>query len=207
MAQVSSSIDFPASRPGEPTWEIASFFPRQGKWTEAEYLALNTNHLVELSGGCLEFLPMPTHAHQMVLAYLYELLKAFVAANAPGVVCFSALPVRLGPGHYREPDLLYMREANRHRIRAYWDGADLVMEVVSPSRPEHDRETKRVEYAQAGIPEYWIVDIVIGRIQVLVLDGQAYRLHGDFGPGELATSATLPGFSVSVDEVLAAAAE
>ena len=44
----------PASRLGEPTWEMASFYPRQGEWTEADYLALNTNRMVELSDGCLE---------------------------------------------------------------------------------------------------------------------------------------------------------
>lgn len=31
------------------------------------------------------------------------------------------------------------------------------MEVVSPENPAHDYQTKRTEYAQAGIAEYWIV--------------------------------------------------
>src|SRR5712692_7578885 len=42
----------------EPTWEIAHLFPDQGTWTEGEYLALDTNHLIELSNGRLEVLPM-----------------------------------------------------------------------------------------------------------------------------------------------------
>ena len=207
MSQASLSAGVFPSRVGDPTWELAEFFPRQGTWTEADYLALNTNHLVELANGCLEFLPMPTHGHQAVLALLYDLLKMFTAANAPGSVLFAPLRMKLGPGRFREPDLLYMRADNRHRIHGYWEGADLVMEVVSPSRPEHDRETKRVEYAQAGIPEYWIVDLLSKRILVLALDSESYRVHGDFVPGEVATSATLPGFSVSVDAVLAEAAE
>ena len=42
----------------------------------------------------------------------------------------------------------------------YWLGADLVVEVVSPDRPERDLVDKRIDYAvrQAGIPEYWVVD-------------------------------------------------
>ena len=43
------------------------------------------------------------------------------------------------------------------------------MEIVSPARPEHDREVKRQEYAQAGIPEYWIVDLIAREIIVLTL--------------------------------------
>ena len=56
-----------ASRRGEPTWELALLFPFQGEWTESAYLALDTNRLIELSDGCLEFLPMPTVLHQLIM--------------------------------------------------------------------------------------------------------------------------------------------
>ena len=84
---------------------------------------------------------------------------------------------------------------------AYWLGADLVVEVVSPDRPERDTEEKPRDYAEAGIPEYWIVNPLDATITVLVLDGRAYRRHGLFRRGEHATSRLLPSFSVSVDEV------
>ena len=100
-----------------------------------------------------------------------------------------------------------MRAENKSRIGDYWEGADLVMEVPNASNPEHDRDTKRHEYAQAKIPEYWIVDVFARRIVVLTLDGEAYRLHGEFGPGSQATSVLLPGFAVEVDQVLAVASE
>jgi Uma2 family endonuclease len=65
-------------------------------------------------------------------------------------------------------------------------------------------ETKREEYAAAGIAEYWIVDPREHQILVLTLDGETYRVHGEFGRGATATSRLLPGFSVSVDAVVAA---
>ncbi|MBX3423646.1 MAG: Uma2 family endonuclease [Pirellulaceae bacterium] len=34
---------------------------------------------------------------------------------------------------------------------------DLVVEILSPSNPDHDLKTKRRLYESAGIPEYWIV--------------------------------------------------
>jgi Uma2 family endonuclease len=190
------------SRAGEPTLEIAQLFPNQGDWTEADYLELQTNHLVELSDGFLDFLPMPTHKHQMVVAFLYGLLKAFADLHAPGTVFFAPLRMRLWEGKFREPDVLYMREENRDRIHDYWEGADLVMEIASPARPEHGRDVKRAEYAKAGIPDYWLVDLIARQITVLTLGKKKYRVHGVFGPGTLAESKMLAGFSVAVDQVL-----
>ncbi len=70
----------PSSEP-ELTWEIARLFPAQGEWSEEEYFALDNNHRVEYSDGFLEFLPMPTIFHQLILQYLYGELKAFITAG------------------------------------------------------------------------------------------------------------------------------
>lgn len=195
----------PASPPvhGEPTWGIAQLFPSQGEWTEADYLNLQTNHLVEFSDGCVAFLPMPTHVHQLIVVFLYGLLKAFVdSCDSGGVVLFAPLPVRLRAGKFREPDLVYMRSFHRSRIGDYWDGADLVIEVVSAGNPDHDRETKRREYARAAIPEYWVVDPLNRQIVVYVLGGTTYRQAGVYGEGAIAASVLLEGWVVSVDSVL-----
>ncbi len=83
-------------------------------------------------------------------------------------------------------------------------GADLVMEVVSDSGRPRNLETKRQEYAQAGILEYWIVDLQLERITVLALEGATYVVHGEFTRGMEATSRLLTGFKVAVDDVLSA---
>jgi Uma2 family endonuclease len=201
-------VDVPnrTSRRGEPAWEIALLYPPQGNWTEDEYLALDTNRLVELSDGCLEVLPMPTFLHQFIVDYLHALLKAFVNTHTRGAVLFAPLPVRLRPGTYREPDIMYFRPERVVDVRTQPDGADLVMEVVSegPESRKRDLEIKRNEYAAAGIPEYWIVDPEERQIIVLTLQGKQYREHGVFGPGTEATSVLLPGFTVAVNAVFVA---
>ena len=85
----------PLSRPGEPTWEMALFYPLQGQWTEADYLALDTNRPIELSDGCLEFLPMPTPFHQWIAQFLFKALDAFVLAQHAGHV-FLNRPAQIG---------------------------------------------------------------------------------------------------------------
>ena len=191
----------PADAP-ELTWEIAQLFPAQGHWSEEEYLALDTNHLIELSHGQLEVLPMPTQSHQLLVIALFELLRNFVREGQLGTVLLAPMRVQLWPGKFREPDILFMRTENDdRRSDRFWEGADLVMEVVSPDDPERDKVTKRREYAQAGIPEYWIVDPADSSITVLTLQGQEYALHGEFGSGETATSVLLNRFTVELAAV------
>lgn len=76
-----------------------------------------------------------------------------------------------------------------------------MVEIVSPDDPARDTVEKVADYAEAGIPEYWIVNPLDETITVLVLDGPAYAQHGVFQRGERAASLLLAGFSVAVDEV------
>lgn len=196
----------PPSRRGDPAWGIARLFPLQGEWTEEAYLALDTNQLIELSDGFLEFLAMPTILHQFIVQYLFKMLDAHVVAPIVGFVLLAPLPVRLWKGKIREPDIVYLRPERVRDRRKPPEGADLAMEVVSdsPEDRKRDLETKKREYAQARIAEYWIVDPRERRITVLTLEGSDYRVHGEFLPGMRATSVLLPGFAVDVAAVFAA---
>ena len=198
----------PPSRRGEPPWEIALLFPAQGQWIEAEYLALQkrTNLLVELSDGYIEVLPMPSPFHQRLVRFLFRLLETFVIARGSGEVFFAPLPIRLWPGKFRDPDVVYLKPCRIADPHHQPQGADLAIEVVSEDDEDRrrDLETKRQEYAQAGIAEYWMVDPREHKIIVLTLNGASYRVHGDFGRGMTETSVLLPGLTVAVDAVFAA---
>ncbi|HNB53524.1 MAG TPA: Uma2 family endonuclease, partial [Anaerolineales bacterium] len=104
-----------------PTYEIAELFPAQGNWSEEEYLALDTNHLVEFSHGELEVLDMPSDFHQLILGRLFFAVSLFLRQHKIGFVRFSALRVRLWPGKFREPDLIFMSTAHADRIgEKFW---------------------------------------------------------------------------------------
>src|SRR5207253_2015602 len=110
------SIPARAVGESEPTWEVAYLFPAQGTWSEEEYLTLNGNRLVEFSQGVLEVLPVPTTSHQLVVAYLYGLLLAFVSGRDLGTVLFAPLRVRLWRRKFREPDIVVMLKEHAGRI-------------------------------------------------------------------------------------------
>jgi Uma2 family endonuclease len=189
------------------TWEddgtVLSLAPLQGHWTEAQYLLLTaqTNRLIEFTDGTLEALPMPTDRHQVIVRTLFLALFAFLQPRG-GTVLFAPLRLRIRPGKFREPDLLLLCDAaDPRRQRDYWLGADLVIEVISPDDPERDTVTKRADYAEARVPEYWLVDPAGETITVLTLQGTAYVEHGVFHRGEQAASALLAGFGVGVEAV------
>lgn len=177
--------------------------PRQGQWSEEDYLWLSerVSVLIELTDGSIEVLPMPTDRHQSILLSLYRLFFAAVEL-AGGKVLIAPLRLRIRSGKYREPDLLLVRSArDMRRQDRFWIGADLVLEVVGQDKSERDVVEKRHDYAEGGIPEYWIVDPRDETITVLRLADDAYVEHGTFGRGTQATSALLAGFTVSVDAV------
>jgi Uma2 family endonuclease len=83
----------------------------------------------------------------------------------------------------------------------FWLGADLTVEIASPDEPKRDLVDKRRDYAEAGIPEYWIVDPRNETVTVLALRGAGYVEHGVFNRGAQADSVLLDGLKVDVSAV------
>jgi Uma2 family endonuclease len=195
------STDAPASL----AWKdlLEDILPAQGHWTEEQYLAItdHTNRLIEFTDGFLEVLPMPTDRHQSILAFLFLAFLEYLKPRG-GKVLFSALRVRLRPGKFREPDLVLLLSAkDPRRQNRFWHGVDLALEVVSSDKPERDLVEKRGDYAEAGIPEYWIVNPESDTITVLRLEGTAYVEAGVYRRGMTASSVLLEGFTVDVTAV------
>lgn len=197
--------------PDEPAWDVAKLFPPQGRWTPGEYLALtdDSNHLVEFVDGSIEVLEMPSVSHQLLVQFLSLAIHTFVSAHKLGVVLSAPLRVRLLDREFREPDVVYKHAASIDRSEdRFWNGADLVVEVVSKGKEARHRDLvrKRAAYAAAGIQEYWIVDPESRSIVVLVLEPhRTYAELGAFSPGTSLTSRVLPGFTLEVASVFAAA--
>jgi Uma2 family endonuclease len=176
----------------------------QGLWTQEQYLQMTNSSrwLLEFTDGWLEVLPMPTRKHQAIVGFLYVALLTFLQPRG-GTVFFAPLRLQIREGKFREPDLLLLCDAEDPRGQnAYWLGADMVLEVVSADDAERDTVVKRRDYAEAGIPEYWIVHPEEETITVLRLAGAQYTEHGVFRRGDSATSVLLDGFAVPTSAVL-----
>jgi Uma2 family endonuclease len=189
---------------GQPTIEILSLFPRQGEWKEADYFRLpETNRKMELSKGKLIMTPSPTEKHQRISSKLHLLIGSFVLSKNLGEVRYSPLDVRLYEGVIREPDIMFMSNEHKDRItKNYWCVPDLVIEILSESSVETDREDKYHEYEKAGVQEYWIVDPFTQCIDIYTLEDDTYIPYGKWGISEIAKSKLLSGLEVSVGEII-----
>jgi Uma2 family endonuclease len=202
MATASKISSLPIPSEEWKDW-LEEILPHQGEWSEEQYLVL-TDHktrLIEFTDGFLEPLPMPTDRHQCILQFLFLAFIHFINPRG-GKVHFSPLRLRIRPGKFREPDLLLLLLASDpRRQNRFWTGADLALEVVSPEKPERDLVQKRADYAEAQVPEYWIVNPQTETIIVLRLEGSAYVEAGQFRRGAAAASVLLAGFAVDVSAV------
>lgn len=177
--------------------------PLQGSWTEEQYLKMTEgiNTLLEFTDGYIEELPMPTDHHQAISDYIYVMLRVLMQQTG-GKVRYSPLRLQVRSGKQREPDILLVLDAkDPRRQNRFWLGADLVVEIVSEDDPERDTVEKVADYAEAGIPEYWIVNPLDETITVLRLDNQTYTQHGVFARNQQASSHLLDGFTLDVNAV------
>lgn len=185
--------------------EVASLYPPQGRWREADYFALpEAKRIVELTDGCLSIPPAPTPLHQRIAMALAFELEQYVLQQELGQVLMAPTPVRLWTDQIREPDVLFMRRENLYRIGDdLVDGPpDWVAEVISPATRKIDEKQKMSVYARAHIEEYWLVDPEKGQIRTYLLVDDKYRKTGTFRPGETARAMAISNFSIAVADVL-----
>ncbi len=138
--------------------------------------------------------------HQLLVAFLYELVNGFVRTHELGTVVFAPFLMRLvSRPSGREPDILYLANEHSDRLRdTFLDGAaDLVVEIVSTESDGRDHGEKFVEYEAAGIPEYWLIDPLRQEAAFYQL-GADHRYHAAPVVDGVVQSSVLPGLWLRV---------
>jgi len=162
------------------------------RWSVDEYHAmvragiLGENDRVELLDGWLVAKMTKNPPHRIATRRVRKALERVVPQ---GWYVDSQEPITLASSE-PEPDGTVIRGdtsdyADRHPPA---EAVALVVEVADASL-EFDRTLKKAIYAQAGIPVYWIVNLIDGRLEVYVdPTGEAecpdYRERREYLPGE-----------------------
>jgi Uma2 family endonuclease len=159
----------------------------------------------ELADGWLtELSPSPWHDH--AADRLKDILKD-AARLAGAEVYVAGGPNDIStPAGVRKPDVFVVprdvaRRAISGKVRTYYAG-DLLLaaEVISPrsGSEQVDRVRKVREYARAGIPSYWIVDLEPeAKVTILTLHGDGYVLDAEIREGHTLTVSQ--PFTISFD--------
>lgn len=126
-----------------------------------EFLREYEGEFAEWVDGTVETMSPISIYHDDMGAFLSMLLRLYVRRCDLGRVLSAPFQMKLtGMRRGREPDILFVRKENLHRLtRTFLDGpADLAIEIVSPESAQRDRATKFAEYEAGGVGEYWVPD-------------------------------------------------
>ena len=131
--------------------------------TLAEWEALpeDSSRRYELVEGVLLVVPRPTPLHQLAMLRLGAELDRQLPDDLTVLPDVEVL-VEAGPTPtVRAPDLVVVPSARAEQNPPQLPAADILLavEIVSPGTGRTDRVTKMSEYAEAGIPHYWLVDL------------------------------------------------
>jgi Uma2 family endonuclease len=137
--------------------------------TVGEYAALGETETgyTELQEGHVLMSPSPTPKHNLACFRLCAQLSPRLPDGLEAIQDVDVdleLVVKDQPGFSRRPDLVVIEQAAMHRIESKGgllraSDVRLVVEIISPGSRRMDTVIKHGEYAEAGIPYYWIVDL------------------------------------------------
>ena len=113
----------------------------------------------ELVKGILVMAAAPVSRHQWAMSRLTTALNEqlpdeLIAISNVGVVVEATFPPTA-----RIPDISILSWALTDQKRFGAEDVLLAVEILSPSTKRTDRILKRAEYAAAGIPQYWLVEL------------------------------------------------
>jgi len=119
---------------------------------------------VELIRGEIVDMSPPGPRHEAIVARLHEVFSKHLTDEA--LIWPQGNAIRLPRSHSRpQPDLSILRRREDYYVGKRPTAEDVVLLVeVSESTIRYDQGSKLALYAEAAIPEYWVVNVVKGVI-------------------------------------------
>lgn len=130
-------------------------------WTAADWEQLphDDGNRYEIIDGVLYVSTAPSARHQRITRQIFLASFTQIDSLGRGVTLWSPIGVFMPGSHPVQPDLLVVLADDFGIIddRRVAGVPALLVEILSPSTAEYDREVKREAYARAGVPEFWLV--------------------------------------------------
>jgi Uma2 family endonuclease len=192
-----------------PTDAPTVYGPPQGKWTAADWEQLpDDGNRYEIIEGHLFMSTSPSYFHQWIVRRLdyhigvpaEEAGLAYCATAPIGVFMEGASPV--------QPDFVLVLAARAEiiRDRRIYGVPDLIIEVQSPGNAAYDENEKFEAYANAGVPEYVIVNPSNRALtHYRLTEPGHYEKVGVYGESDTVTFVCLPSISLHIGSLFAGA--
>ena len=176
---------------------IQSLFDTPGKarMSAEDYIASpQSAHKSDLIEGVFVMASPASIAHEDIQYFIGTTMRNFVTARHLGLVAGPNMAFRLSDDNVYQPDVSFLQQDRLHLAgEVYVYGApDLAVEVISPSSRQYDAFEKRINYARAGVREYWLVDPIERSVAIYTLEGDQFVRVAQ--SDDLLRSHVLPGY-------------
>ena len=175
-------------------------------YTYADYAdwELKEGERFELIDGIPYAMSAPSPRHQEISMALSRLLSGFLLGRKCRVFA-APFDVRLnGRGDFDDtvvqPDLLVICDKSKIDEKGCNGAPDIVIEIMSPSSKKLDLLIKYRKYQNAGVREYWIVDIELNIVEVYLFENNRREIM-KYCEDDIIRSSVLDGFEVNVRDV------
>ncbi|MCS7066372.1 MAG: Uma2 family endonuclease [Fimbriimonadales bacterium] len=179
-------------------------FSREQYYRMAQMGLFEGKRVELIAGEIVEMTPVgPEH-----FAISDQVQEVFKRAFGKGYWVRFQGPLALGESE-PEPDVAVVKGRRADYRTNHPESAVLVVEVADTSL-EYDRTYKMSLYAQAGIPEYWIVNLRDQQVEVYrepapmegTVFGFGYKVREIRTPGEAICPLAKPDIAIKVEELL-----
>ena len=135
-----------------------------------------------------------------VRGFLLRLIDLYLEFRPSGKLLGTPYQIRLRPGLRRTPDLFYLTPQHEAQLSEhYYCGApDVVWEIVPEGGREQDRRQRFLDYEQAGVAEYWLIDREARSVRVYQR-GETGEYRRVPASGGRLDSSVIPGFWIRTD--------
>jgi Uma2 family endonuclease len=174
--------------PRRVTYEDYRHFPDDGK-------------RYEILDGEIHMTPAPSPADQYASKSLQRILETHFEGQRKCLVFAAPIDVILANEDVVQPDLVVVRDGPQISARGVEGPPHVLVEILSPSRPEYDRTTKAHRYAERGVPHYWIVDPDARLLECFRLEHGIYRLAASGRDRDEVTVSTFDGLTVPLADL------
>lgn len=150
---------------------------KKKKYTLDDYYALPDDQRVELIDGVFYDMGAPSTYHQIIGMELGFHLKSFIKEKGGSCIPLaSPVDVQLDCDNTTmvQPDVLVLCDRSKLIKRCIYGAPDFIVEVLSKSTKKKDTTIKLSKYVEAGVREYWLVDIEKERVLVYFFEGDDY---------------------------------
>lgn len=153
--------------------EESAYSTKKKEYTIADYMALPEDVRVELIDGVFYDMAPPYTGHQAIAGYIHKKLLDFtLERKGPCLPLISPVGVQLDSDDKTivEPDVLIVCDRDKVKKNLVKGAPDFIIEVLSPSTRKKDMQLKLYKYGNAGVREYWMVDMQAEKVIVYDLE-------------------------------------